>query len=61
VYDLHHPNGKKSRKDSPSRIIRSGSERDFNNMLQEVEVWCPICHRLHHAEMGDWAPMRKGM
>jgi hypothetical protein len=61
VYDLHHPNGKKSRKDSPSRIIRSGSEEDFNNMLQEVEVWCPICHRLYHAEIGDWAPMRKGM
>ena len=60
VYDLHHPNGKKSRKDSPSQIIRGGSEEHFNQMLQEVEIWCPICHRLHHAETGDWGPMRKG-
>ena len=60
VYDLHHPNGKHGRKENPSRIIRHGSEKQFNEMLQEVEVWCPICHRLYHAEMGDWAPMRKG-
>ena len=61
VYDLHHPNGKRGRKENPSRIIRHGSEKQFNEMLREVEVWCPICHRLHHAETGDWAPMRKGI
>lgn len=60
VYDLHHPNGKHGRDENPSRIIRHGSEKQFNEMLQEVEVWCPICHRLHHAKTGDWAPMRKG-
>jgi hypothetical protein len=61
VYDLHHPNGKRNRNETPSRMIRGASEKNFLKMIEEVEIWCPICHRLHHAETGDWAPIRKGM
>lgn len=60
VYDLHHPNGKRSRKETPSKIIRTGTDEVFQQMLNEVEILCANCHRLHHAETGDWAPMRKG-
>ena len=60
VYDLHHPNGKRSRKETPSKIIRTGTDGAFQQMLNQVEILCANCHRLHHAKTGDWAPMRNG-
>lgn len=60
VYDLHHPNGKSDRRYTPSKIIRGGTDEAFQKMLNETELLCANCHRLHHAETGDWAPMRKG-
>jgi hypothetical protein len=60
VYDLHHPNGKSDRKHSPSQIIRTGTNEAFQKMMDETELLCANCHRLHHAKTGDWAPMRKG-
>jgi hypothetical protein len=58
VYDLHHRDGKKNRRDTPSKIIRGGSERRFLAMLNEVDLLCANCHRLHHAEIQNWAPRR---
>ena len=58
VYDLHHPLGKRSRKDTPSRIIRAGTDADFERLLNETILLCANCHRLHHAETGDWGPRR---
>lgn len=60
VFDLHHPNGKKSRKDTPSKVVRGGTDAAFEKMLSEVEQICANCHRLHHAESGNWAPGREG-
>lgn len=59
VYDLHHPKGKASRKDTPSRVIRLGSEEDFARLLRETVLLCANCHRLTHSESGDWAPARR--
>jgi len=60
VFDLHHVNGKGSRKDTPARIIRSGTEAAFEKLLEETELLCANCHRLTHAESGDWAPRING-
>jgi hypothetical protein len=59
VYDLHHPDGKDSRKDTPSRIIRFGTDEVFRKMLAETTLLCANCHRLTHHESGNWAPKRK--
>jgi hypothetical protein len=59
VYDLHHINGKRSRRETPARIIRGGTEEAFQILLSETELLCANCHRLHHAETGMWAPMRE--
>jgi hypothetical protein len=59
VYDLHHPNGKTSRKETPSKIIRVGTDEQFLKMLKETVLVCANCHRLIHAETGNWAPARK--
>jgi hypothetical protein len=59
VYDLHHPSGKASRKDTPSRVIRLGSKSDFERLLIETVLLCANCHRLTHSETGNWAPGRK--
>lgn len=59
VYDLHHVHGKKSRADTPAKIISNGSEKRFLSMLNEVTLMCANCHRLHHAETGNWAPARQ--
>lgn len=61
VYDLHHPNGKHGRKETPSKIIRVGTDSSFYEMLNEVQILCPICHRLLHAKSGNLAPIREGM
>ena len=55
VYDLHHPQGKKSRDDQLSRILAQAKEDTFLQHLQEWQLLCANCHRLHHAET-DWAP-----
>jgi hypothetical protein len=59
VYDLHHPNGKSDRKDTPSKIIRGGTDVQFLKMLHETVLLCANCHRLEHAKTGNWAPARK--
>ena len=59
VYDLHHPAGKPSRKETPSKIIRAGTDEQFLKMLSETVLLCANCHRLTHAESGNWAPGRK--
>jgi hypothetical protein len=55
VYDLHHPNGKNGRKDSPALILAQGSEETFLQHMQDWQILCANCHRLHHHET-DWAP-----
>jgi hypothetical protein len=55
VYDLHHPNGKQSQAETPSRLIMQGSEDVFLSHLENWQLLCANCHRLHHAET-DWAP-----
>lgn len=56
VYDLHHPRGKESRKDTPSRVIRGGTQEDFHKMLSSVIILCANCHRLTHFELNNWSP-----
>lgn len=59
VYDLHHPSGKSSRKDTPSRIIRFATDQKFLEHLETWQLLCANCHRLHHAEIGNWHPAVK--
>lgn len=59
VYDLHHPHGKKSRNDTPAIVIANACESKFLQMLEVTVLMCANCHRLHHAETGNWAPARK--
>lgn len=59
VYDLHHPNGKASRKETPAIVIAQGSEEAFEKLLRETVLTCANCHRLTHADAGDWAPGRE--
>jgi hypothetical protein len=59
VYDLHHPNGKGSRKETPSKIVRQGTDEQFYAMMQVTTLLCANCHRITHAEIGNWAPGRK--
>lgn len=58
VYDLHHPKGKKSRKDTPARIVRFATDKVFREHLAQWELFCANCHRLHHAEINNWHPAR---
>lgn len=58
VYDLHHPNGKSGRHETPAMIVGNGSEKAFLAMLKVVVIMCANCHRLHHSETGNWAPAR---
>lgn len=60
VYDLHHPNGKTSRNETPARIINGGSEASFARMLSTTVLLCANCHRLEHANLKNWAPGRDG-
>lgn len=59
VYDLHHPHGKSSPAETPSRIIAGASQEIFLQHLSTWELLCANCHRLHHAEHRSWAPRRK--
>lgn len=52
VYDLHHPEGKRNRRETPSNIIASASETEFLRHLATWELLCANCHRIHHAENG---------
>lgn len=59
VYDLHHPLGKAGRHETPSRVIRYGTDEAFQKMLEQTELTCANCHRIEHARLGNWAPNRK--
>ena len=61
AYDLHHVNGKLHRKDTPSKVIRNGTDKAFEQMLKEVILLCAVCHRLLHSNSGNWAPKRNGI
>jgi hypothetical protein len=57
VYDLHHPAGKASWRETPSIIIRNASEATFLAHVERWELGCSNCHRLHHVATG-WSPRR---
>jgi hypothetical protein len=58
VYDLHHPEGKAGRHETPTKIIRQATDTAFLEHLARWQIFCANCHRLHHAELGNWHPAR---